>query len=265
MQLGRCHGRVTPVVFNLYEITEAGKELMRDSHCILLPIISCHSSQVATKQTKNVTMFRRSKGTHLLPKLSKLLSSCENWFEITQPDDYYYPGQFKSDYPKRLGFVPDITKLSFYVKEDEHFLFNDIQIGKGKLRSVRKLQISIEGKEESLNYRIAPCGGVKMCSAVGCSYVTSTREHRHCSSHPDSLLVSSGECPVEFVYVWPVDDTDKRRWLSGIVRQGDMTQTNLHNHPFHQSTKIPSKVIHDIQHALHTDPQLTTHDIITGN
>ena len=53
-----------------------------------------------------------------------------------------------------------------------------------------------------MNYRIVPCGGVTMCSAVGCSYVTSTREHRHCSSHPDSLLVSSGECPVEFVYVY---------------------------------------------------------------
>ena len=73
-----------------------------------------------------------------------------------------------------------------------------------------------------------------------------------------------GDCSVEFVYVWPDDHDDKRRWLSGLSRTGDLHASNLHNHPLHGASKIPSKVIHDIREKVAADPTIKTHDIITG-
>ena len=147
-----------------------------------------------------------------------------------------------------------MTTLPFYSKDDEHFLFCDIQIGKGKLRAARKVTIAVDGNEEDLCYQIAPCGGVKQCPVEDCTYAVSTKEHRPCPYHAEQQLELVKECPVEFVYVWPADVGDKRRWLSGIVRTGDLKSSNLHNHPLNGPTKVPSKVVHDIQHALELDP-----------
>lgn len=74
------------------------------------------------------------------------------WYDIEKPDDYQYPGKFCFDHPKRLGFAADITKLPFYTKEDEHFLFSDIQISKGKPRAPRKITVSLNGTDEELYY-----------------------------------------------------------------------------------------------------------------
>ena len=37
----------------------------------------------------------------------------------------------------------------------------------------------------------------------GCSYVVCTNEVKPCDQHPESPPVRSGECPVEFLYIWP--------------------------------------------------------------
>lgn len=90
------------------------------------------------------------------------------------------------------------------------------------------------------------------------------RENKSCPDHPDANLIVKNECPVEFVYVWPENKDDKRRWISGITRTGDLKSDNLHNHPLLGPSKIPSKVVHDIHQALELDSTLSTHDIITG-
>ena len=77
------------------------------------------------------------------------------------------------------------------------------------------------------------------------------------------MLELGGDCSVEFVYVWPDDHDDKRRWLSGLSQTGDLHASNLHNHPLHGTSKIPSKVIHDIREKVAADPTIKTHDIIT--
>ena len=107
-------------------------------------------------------------------------------------------------------------------------------------------------------------GGVKHCSVKGCFYTVSSREYRPCPEHSKSTLNIVKDCPVEFIYVWPVDNKDKRRWLSGLVRTGNLASTNFHNHSFHGPTKVPAKIVYDIQHALQIDPTLKTHDIVTG-
>lgn len=268
MRLGHGHGRISSMVFNSYSVAEAGNELLISPIPVPLPCKSHKLIQARTPTTAdmstNIKLTRKTKGTHLLPTLTKLLSSHENWFDIKNTEDYQYPGKFKSAPPQRLGFAQDITTLPFYIKDDEHFLFNNIQIGKGKLRAARKVTISVDGKEENLYHRIAPCGGVKQCPVEGCPYTVSTKEHRPCPNHADQQLESMKECPVEFVYVWPADDGDKRRWLSGIIQTGDLKSSNLHNLPFNGPSKVPSKVVHDIQRSLELDPTLKTHDLIIG-
>lgn len=273
--LGRGHGRMTEIVFNTYTITEAGSEFMRSDPLlpVSLPttrsrfnssIVKTETGSATLSATPAVKLTRKSKGTHLLPTVITLLSSSANWHDIEEPDDYQYPGNFRMDHPLRLGYARDITALPFYTKDDEHFLFSDIQLGKGKLRSARKITATVDGKEEELFYRIVPCGGVKNCSVRDCSYTVSKREFRPCPDHPETVLVQSGPCPVEFVYVWPLCSDDKRRWLSGLVRRSDMMSNNLHNHVLHGPTKVPSKVVKDIQQALQLDSSLETHDIMTG-
>ena len=200
---------------------------------------------------------------HLLPVLRRLLSSRTFWYNIASPTDHHFPGVFQTEFPQRLGHCDDITKLSLYTSTDEHFLFSDIQLGKGKPRNARKVTFDVDGTQEELWYRIAPCAGAKVCTS-GCSFVASTRELK-CPLHTNQPLCKvGGDCGVEFVYVWPDDSDDKRRWLSGLSRTGDLHASNLHNHPLHGASKIPSKVIHDICEKVAADPTIKTHDIITG-
>ena len=127
------------MVFNSYSVAEAGNELLTSPISVPLPCESHKPIQARARTSAtadvstNIKLTRKSKGTHLLPILTKLLSSRENWYDIKNTEDYQYPGKFKSAPPRRLGFAQDITTLPFYSKDDEHFLFSDIQIGKGKL------------------------------------------------------------------------------------------------------------------------------------
>jgi hypothetical protein len=238
---------MTKIVFHTYKISETGYQFL-DSEplpSLVLPSarVTRHPCESETGEVcpASVKSTRKSKGTHLLPVLTSLLSSRENWYEIKDHNDYQYPGKFRLDHPHRLGFAPDITTLPLYTKEDEHFLFTDIQLSKGKPRAARKITVHVDNKEEELFYRIAPCGGVKCCSAEGCSFTICNRDRRPCPKHPESSLVASGACPVEFVYVWPACNDDKRRWHSGIVRRDDMKDNDLHNHPLPSATKVPAK------------------------
>ena len=90
-------------------------------------------------------------------------------------------------------------------------------------------------------------GGVKLCSAATSTYIALTRETKSCKQHPKEKLIHSneklGECPVEFIYVWPENEDDKRRWITGITRgASNDTSMNLHNHPNHAAFKIPSQM-----------------------
>jgi len=277
MQIGHGEGRISSLVFNSYTLSKDGEQFLQSPTSLELPVIEGHSTsssfesvrsethdEVRIQGSDKVTQTRQSKGVHLLPVLTTLLSSRTNWYDIESEEHYQYPGVFHVEYPQRLGYVSDIAALSFYTQNDDHFLFNDIQLSKGKLRAPRTVKAYVDGREEFLNYRFAPCRGVKRCSVEDCSYVIPFSERRSCPSHPEAVLLATEECPVEFVYVWPADSKDNRRWLSGIVRVGDLKSNNLHNHDVHGPTKIPSKIVEDIQSAVKLDPTLKTHDLMTG-
>ena len=175
-------------------------------------------------------------------------------------------GVFRTPFPQRMAYCDDIAALPHYDATNEHFLFSDIQFGKGKARNVKATNMPIDGKDEQVFYRIVPCGGVKYCGKrdEGCTYITSTRETRNCAAHPSTPLVRSQKCDVEFAYIWPVAAEDKRRWITGFKRTGDNAARNLHDHQVHGGTKVPSKVESDIRQAVLENPLLKTKDIMTG-
>lgn len=196
------------------------------------------------------------------------------WYPITSSTDYQYPGVFKGEHLQRLGYCDDVTKLGLYTPSNPDFMYYDIQFSKGKPRNPQTITVSIPNieteKQDTLQveYRITPCNGVKLCGMHedGCEYVTSTREHRPCPSHPSVPLVGTSNCPVEFVYIKPKDKNDNRRWQTGFLRGGlsTMMAQNLHSHKLPPATKIPIKVQSDIKEALKEDPHLKTTDLVEG-
>ena len=93
---------------------------------------------------------------------------------------------------------------------------------------------------------------VKACSENGCSYVAAIREHRSCHNHPSKHLHNTNDwepCPVQFVYVYPEDSNDHRRWVLGFVRQSKGLKESLHNHNAHVSSHMLTKTQEDMQSA----------------
>jgi len=75
-------------------------------------------------------------------------------------------------------YTPDVTRL----KPDSQsgipndFMWRDIQFSKGKLNMQRPIAINIDDKVEKLQYRMAPCAGVKMCPQESCGYIAAIKE-----------------------------------------------------------------------------------------
>ena len=126
--------------------------------------------------------------------------------------------------------------------------------------------MTIGGRPEKLCYWMAECRGVKMCKE--CDHVVpSAYRKNNCKHHPTAELVEVRNCPVEFVYIFPADLDDHRRWIGGIIRSKDVpSHMNLHNHPVKHclSHKLPSRVTADIDKTLEDNPYLTTQQIATG-
>ena len=58
------------------------------------------------------------------------------------------------------------------MESDPHFIWNDIQLSKGKINKDRLLEMDVDGKKEHIYYQSTPCGGVKVCSEPSCNYVS---------------------------------------------------------------------------------------------
>lgn len=234
--VGSGHNMMNDIVFATYTVADPGTTLLKNDDLnqdVLLPkrLPPTTDTGSAPSSTEKATSQRMGKGSHALGVAQELLSDKSNWFEIKTSDDYHFPGVFTTPFPQRLGYCEDISSLPNYEASDPHFLYSDIQIGKGKARTKRLIQTNIDGKNESVYYRFAPCGGIKRCGVDGCLYVVSTNEFKPCGQHPESKLVRSGECPVQFFYVWPEKSEDMRRWLTGLIRGGCLEGGDLHNHP----------------------------------
>ena len=272
ISVGCGRNMISTIAYTTYSATDAGNRLLFDEENhneVLFPgtkkVKETTTKGLLSQRTKR-NGVREGKGSHALQIAQDLVSNKENWFPINSSDDYNFPGIFNYPFPQRMGFCEDISNLPNYEVTDPHFIFADIQMGKGKARPKRLVQMDINGIRESVYYRLVPCGGVKRCGKhmEGCTYVAPTSATKTCPQHPDSPLERSQQCPVDFFYIWPEDSTDNRRWLTGIVRSGDLQSNNLHNHPLHSEVKIPVKVDTDIRRAVIENPHLKTSDLIVG-
>ena len=185
----------------------------------------------------------------------------ENWKNLKEDnkEQYQYPGWHDSRLSNILYYTSDVTKLPHYSDSDPHFLWSDIQLGKSST-SKNKLDMDIGDKPEKLCYWMSQCKGVKKCQKCDHIVPSSSRKN-NCKEHPNAQLVKVQNCPVEFVYIFPVDLSNKRRWIGGIIRSQDVpADTNLHNHPVKRclSHKLPSMVTADITRTLEDNPFLTT-------
>ena len=52
-----------------------------------------------------------------------------------------YTGVFNEEYPKRLGYCTDITKLGIYTPRGPDMLYYNIQFAKGKARNPPKMRV----------------------------------------------------------------------------------------------------------------------------
>jgi len=156
-----AHNRMTTIIYAAYTVTDLGIKMIEDNtQEILLPddtIVELKSdADLNTQVSSKPAVIRKGKGTHVLNVAKELFSNKENWFVITQSSDYNYPGVFSTPYPQRLGYCEDISKLPNFEAGDPHFLYSDIQIGKGKARPKRLILMNIDGKDKNVYYRFVP-------------------------------------------------------------------------------------------------------------
>ena len=84
---------------------------LKGPHTLILPVLDSKSGRtiVPAKPEEDEKPRRKGKGCHAIEGIRSLLSSHEKWFTITTKEDYQFPGIFRSPYPQRLGYCPDIS------------------------------------------------------------------------------------------------------------------------------------------------------------
>ena len=119
----------------------------------------------------NPTKVRIGKGTPPLIIVRQMMTEKENWKTLTNKSEYQYSGVYTSVQLQCVYQIDDYNTLEQSAESDPHFIWNNIQLSKGKLNKDRLLEMDVGGKKENIYYRLAPCGGVKVCSEPLCNYV----------------------------------------------------------------------------------------------
>ena len=195
------------------------------------------------------------------------MKDSSTWLHISTKQEYQFPGVLKDVTNQYMLHSTDVRQLPQATPDNPHFMWSDIQIAKGKMNIDRKIKVTIDGIEEELFYRMAPCGGVKKCPESGCSYVCAVKDHPKCPTHGHTLKLPADNptrCPVTFVYLHPTQENDYRRWIAGLVNHQKEPLCNLHTHEINPPSRISSlaaSLIHDSQQR---DPTLTARDLSIG-
>ena len=141
------------------------EEFLSSPHPVRLPELEENPRQPQSSSSPVKAVAKRNgRGCRAKPIISALISDPEQWFEIQNSSDYQFPGVFSTEYPQRLGYCPDVTKLGLYTASNPEFMYYDIQFGKGKPRNPQRMSVTIADTGDTLEvtYRITPCAGVKL-------------------------------------------------------------------------------------------------------
>lgn len=107
---------------------------------------------------------------------------------------------------------------------------------------------------------------LQMCEGdndKSCQFAVHRRVHNNrCLNHPNAKLIESGPCSGHFVYIRPLADDDKRRWLGFVSAEGTKS---IHTHPCPVRSKLGSKLQQGIEEAVKIDPSKTAREISKGN
>lgn len=182
-----------------------------------------------------------------------MLEDSKLWRSVENKEEYEYPGFFETD---SLYHCSDYRTKPFAAKSREHYMYDDNQLSKSSTQT-QVHDVTIDGITTKLHIRRSACEGVKVCSGNECkSYTVSNRQRiNRCPVHKNSLpLKVTGNCPVQFVYVWPAEE-DGRRWI-GVI--------NKHNHDKPAPHKISTKVQEDIQMSALSNNRSTAKDLAKG-
>ena len=258
-------------ILGVYKVTTKGREFTAtEDNKFTIPLRLMKQCQSETKNSAlpttsgNPTKVRIGKGTPPLIIARQMMAEKENWKTLTNKSEYQYPGVYASAQLQCVYQIDNYKTLEQSAENDPHFIWNDIQLSKGKLNKDRLLEMNVGGKKEYIYYRSAPCGGVKVCNEHSCNYVAAVREKRRCQLHPSAPLNHVNDCPVEFAYLYPENSNDNRRWIIAIIRNQKEPMINLHNHAIHGPTKIAKCIQENISRAISLNSTLTPIDISQG-
>lgn len=210
-------GKTLHRTYRTYKVSPEGKSFLANPVPVLVAspfknILSIEKSQTGKSRR------REGRGCHHLPKIKKMLETSSNWKEIKSKEDYEFPGFNETGV---LYYTKDFKAETFSSENRAHFIYDDNQLSKSSTQT-QPHDVSIDGATNRVFIRRSVCEGVKTCLGDNCDYVVSNRQKiNRCPVHrKDEKLKESGKCPVQFVYVWPVED-DGKRWM-GVLNQ--------HNH-----------------------------------
>ena len=89
------------------------------------------------------------------------------------------------------------------------------------------------------------------------------RGKRSCPTH-NTVVVKTTGCSVDFVYLYPNDLNDQRRWFGGIIRNPKLPKCNFHNHEIHGPWRISQGLKKRNSVVITSNPALTSMDITYG-
>ena len=91
------------------------------------------SSNVQAAEHQPIIFDRKSKGTHGLIRVRKLISDKENWRLPEDQFDWQFPGSSCKGRDQFVLFIEDYQKVYASCPKNVHFLWTDIQLSKGKI------------------------------------------------------------------------------------------------------------------------------------
>ena len=77
------------------------------------------------------------------------MSEKENGKTLTNKSEYQYPGVYETAQLQCVYHIDDYKTLEQSVESDPHFIWNDIQLSKGKLNKDRLLEMDVGGKKRT--------------------------------------------------------------------------------------------------------------------
>ena len=144
-------------------------------------------------------------------------------------------------------------------------MYNESQLSKGHYNDNTR-EVSIDGKKREIRIRYAACTGSMKCTVKECLF-NGSKAAKKCPNHPSTELISTGNCPVYVVYVYPKNLEDEHdRWITGITKDEliNVSSSCLHNHSLPKANKVPTVVQDAVKEAVRNNPGLTPSMINLG-